>query len=132
MKKLGKTEVQEFNEILNVARESYEEINSAIEKYNQSCEELWEAIEAAKEKYNTALDDALNFTDQVSNEMTDYFEERSEKWQESEKGDAYREWIDEWENISLDRCNIEQPEPIEEFDSDAIDLLEELNTEFDG
>ena len=31
-------------------------------------------------------------------EMTSYADDRSDKWQESEAGDRYRDWISQWEN----------------------------------
>lgn len=131
MKKLSKTRIKQFNEIVEIVKDSQEKLDSAIEEYNNALDEKWAVIQAAQENYNTAISDAVGFAEEISNDMNEYFDERSESWQESEKGDSYREWIDEWENIELEESNLEQPEFLPEVGSEMADLLEELKTEFD-
>lgn len=42
-------------------------------------------------RWRAALQSAQTLLGQVSSEMADYYEARSETWQESERGDAFRE-----------------------------------------
>lgn len=42
-------------------------------------------------RWQTLLRHSLRFLDIVQTEMQDYYDERSEVWQESEKGDAFQE-----------------------------------------
>jgi hypothetical protein len=55
-----------------------------------------EAVEAAIEAYNEALVEAESFCSDIADRMADYQGERSDSWLESEKGDAYQTWMDEW------------------------------------
>lgn len=97
--------------------------------------------------YNSAIDDAAIFCDGIAGDAEDWFNDRSEKWQESERGIiaqdwamAWRDWdsgadrveytdhanaVEEfasfqgnWEEFSLD--------PAEEADTMAMDSLEEI------
>ena len=84
--------------------------------------QAWDEVEAAKantdqaitllnqsiETYNEALADAALFRDEVVGDMDDYMGERSEKWEESDSGQAYTSWKDEWEGLDL--------EPIDQID----------------
>ena len=72
-----------------------------------------------KFELSQATQDALVAAyDALANEMqahTDAFSERSERWQESEKGDAVQTWIDNFDGLleDLDADNIEtKPEDV--------------------
>lgn len=65
-------------------------------------------VQAAIESYNAVLDEVRTFQEEVTNEAQGYFDDRSEKWQEGEKGEAYQAWVDEW--YAADAEDIEVPE----------------------
>jgi hypothetical protein len=50
-------------------------------------------------KYNDVVENLNNFIEDQRSQMQNYFDGRSEKWQESDKGDAYQNWIDAWEIV---------------------------------
>ena len=52
----------------------------------------WAAVEAAVAAYNAALAEASEFAQEVSGRIGDDIDEKSEKWQESEKGEAAGAW----------------------------------------
>ena len=57
------------------------------------------------------------------------YDDKSEKWQEGDRGTAAREWIDSFDNVELDDAEMEAPEPLEEVEAEGLDDLENLETE---
>jgi phosphosulfolactate phosphohydrolase-like enzyme len=64
-----------------------------------------DVINARVEKYNECLEDATSFVEEIASRLRDEFDEKSEKWQESERGSEIGEFIYEWENVSLDTAD---------------------------
>ena len=54
------------------------------------------------EAYKAAVEEAKAFAERIAEEMTNYFDDRSEKWQDGDAGGEYQSWKDEWENADLD------------------------------
>src|SRR5262245_40000831 len=117
MKKLDKTTIAERDTLEIRLREEQEDLQSAINFYNDKMSEAWAKVSAAIDEYNSALDDAwggANGLEQdisayndaigscnewkqgVAQEIQDYMDERSEKWQESEAAGRYSSWKDEY------------------------------------
>jgi hypothetical protein len=48
----------------------------------------------ATKRWRQGLTQAHGWLELVQQEMQDYFDERSEKWQEDERGDAFQERLD--------------------------------------
>jgi uncharacterized protein YukE len=71
-----------------------------------------EKLESAFENMNEAITNMEEFRGEVHSKMTDYFEDRSEKWQEGDAGQQYGEWMGRWED-SLDT--------LDEIELDAYD-----------
>lgn len=57
--------------------------------------EAREKIEAKKEEISAARDAAHGVLDDLCREADEFFDEKSEKWQESDRGQSYQEWKDE-------------------------------------
>ncbi len=71
MKKIGTRREAKFNKLVD-------QINDKALQYN----ELLEELNALRQEWHS--------------EMEGYYEERSERWQQSEKGMAYEEWKETW------------------------------------
>ncbi len=68
-------------------------------------------LEAMKETAAKALEALKEKLEELANSAEEYYDDRSETWQESENGTFYREWVDTLE----DRAN------------DVDSLLDEVN-----
>lgn len=79
-------------------------------------------IDTAIEKYNELLVDVESFRDEVRGSMEDFVGEKSEKWLNSENGQAFTQWMELWED---------QFDPIEELDLDHHDKLCNLPEDVD-
>src|SRR5215472_12098154 len=112
MKKLSKVQNTELQTHLDALAEKKTAIETA-----------WEEFE---EKHG-ALAEAIEWRDGIIQEMSDYQAERSDKWQEGDAGQAYQEWIDEWEGLDL--TEIEVPELGEMPEPDHIETIEQMPTE---
>jgi hypothetical protein len=74
--------------------------------------------------YNQSLEDARDFiNNDLVGKFNDEFDEKSEKWQEGERADATRTWIDEIEAIANDFEDIDEPDSIDE-QIEKLNLIE--------
>lgn len=80
-------------------------------------------LEANIVAYNAAIEDVRVFAGEVHERMSDEFEDKSEKWQESDAGTAAAEMLEAWEQIDLEDADEEG-----EFTS-VLDDLNELPEE---
>jgi hypothetical protein len=92
MKKLSKMLLQDRDAICQHLRTQYEALEGAVEALNAAIEEQWEAVADALAHYNETVSQANEWLSTVSSEIEGYMSERSEKWQDSERGQAYGEW----------------------------------------
>lgn len=97
----------------------------AVAAANEAHEKLTTAAEAA----NKVISDAADFRQGRVEEMQAYFDERSEKWQESDAGEAYLAWVSAWEDVDLDEADvpaIDEAEPEVADREDLVTAFEEL------
>lgn len=59
--------------------------------------ELVNRIDDLHSQLNAAIEEAEELRDEIHTAMEEYYDARSEKWQEGETGEDYKEWMDEWE-----------------------------------
>jgi hypothetical protein len=159
MKKLDKTTLAERDQIAESLRTRIMDLESSIEGFNTKIAEAWAKVSAAIDEYNTTLDDewgnglegvlsdyndavgsANEWKQGVAQQIQDYMDERSEKWQEGEAAQRYQSWKEAFDE-DLPTADIERPEDlaleepdelsIEDLD-DAAELLEQLPQELEA
>lgn len=126
MKALSKRDIGTRDAIIERCREAFAELDAAIEHYNEMVSAAYNDLEAAAQKYNEARDEAQGWCGDIACEIETYREERSEKWQDSEAGQAYTDWQEQYEGCRLERAEFEAPEPLAIEFEDAGDTLENL------
>lgn len=101
-------------------------LNTEFAKLQDSHNVLLEAVakyNADVEAFNEKLQEARGFCDDIANEIDNYISDKSDKWQEGERGEAYGAWRDEWQNVDItDIETIADPEA-PDFDADILDSL---------
>lgn len=127
--KFSKKDIADRDELVQAARLKFATLNDAIEKFNGYVADAWRELEDAVTDYNGALSDARDFVERVKDEFTSEYDEKSEKWQEGDKGTAAREWIDSFDNVELDDAELEEPESLAEITAEGLDTLKDLETE---
>ena len=157
MKKLDKKTILERDDIAGRLSTGYQTLSGAVDTFNTARQTLWEALEAAIEAYNDGveaawepLSDAQADYNEIVNEagewktdvvtsIDDYMADKSEKWKEGDRGQAYEAWKSALED-DFELSEIEQPEAVtveepEEIDfglEEASEKLEQMPTEVDG
>lgn len=59
---------------------------------------LSEQLEEARSAFEAAVQEANDFLEAVAPELRAYYDEKSEKWQESDAGSAYDGWVTTFES----------------------------------
>jgi len=127
MQKLSKAQIKERDDLSAKLSEAGDVLNAAITKYNEAIKAAYEDVEKAMSEFNTAVIEARDFVEQVHSDIENYYDDKSEKWQESERGQNYSSWRDAWsEAISeLNEVEYSEPDSFDEADipDEVIDCL---------
>lgn len=127
--KLTKTQETEWKNLIEIAQDRMHTLNAAIEEYNEHV--VWtERVLPALEQYNSALASLKECSEAIAAVWQTEFDERSEKWQESERGGQVSELIQAWEALDFEEPEIDEPDDIPEVD-DVLGEAEELPTAAD-
>ena len=102
----------------------YDALEEAVERFNEATATAWQQVLDAQEKYNEAVAEANNWLAEVAGTIADYISERSEKWTESDRGQAYIGWQDEYANYELGEVALELPEALILDTGPQVDELE--------
>lgn len=78
-------------------------------------------LEQALAKFKAKVVEAQAFCQEVKDDIEAYITDRSDRWQEGERGQAYSEWRDAWENVEFG--------DVEELDEQAAETLLALDSE---
>lgn len=128
MKKLSRQQLQEKEQHVQKIREAKEALEREIGKFNTELGVLRNPVEQALANLNDAVTAANEFRQGIADDQENYYDERSEKWQEGDNGSAYSEWKDSWGN-EFSEVEMEFPDELEEPDCDAADDLETMPDE---
>jgi hypothetical protein len=113
MTKLTKAELTQRDAAAQTLQDRYTDLMAAIEAYNNAISAHWTPVETALADYNEAINEANAWKQDRAQEMQDYIEDKSEKWQESDKAQQLTAWKEQYEE-EFEQVEIEQPEPIDD------------------
>lgn len=117
-------------ELVDKLSEAGQELQAAVNAYNEKCEAEFNAVKEAINDYQAVVGEARSFAEEVAGDIGSYMEEKSEKWLESDRGSAYQQWQSEWENIELEDVDIDEPTPVYcDIDEMAGTCLDEMQEE---
>lgn len=128
-KKLSKEQLAERSALAESLRAAAQNITDAVDTYNQTVLEAQTPVQQALTAYNEVVEKAKVFANEVAEELQGEFDERSEKWQESDAGESFQGWITEWDNATLDEAEIDFPDEVESPPMEEADTLESLAEE---
>lgn len=146
MKSLTAKDKAEHARIVGELRDVEQELKDAIEWFNDAlvdayarfCDEVDGLYEKAFERISQehcddVAGDANDLAEDVYGQLDNYAGDRSERWHESEAGEAFSEWMQEWyipelEIVLPEAPAFEEPMPIEMPDY-RIDEFAELPLE---
>lgn len=128
MRKLDKRDLTRLGEAESAVTRATATIESIHAKYQAELEAEAESIDVALELARGVLEDIIS-------EAQDYAESRSDKWQESDSGQAYRDWIEHFASkLALVETgvdlSIEPPQCLEGLNEACNELhLDSIQTE---
>lgn len=94
---------------------------------NAALEEAVRPLNDAIRAYNDVVALARAFVDDIADEFRSEYDGKSERWQESDRGQTASAFVEAWQNVDLDEvAKIEIVEPDEpELHADALNALPE-------
>ena len=129
--KLDKQEIARRDEIVVNLNEAATKLEDAIAVYTDEVNKLRGPLEESIAAYNEAVTAASGFAEDIASRADDEISDKSEKWQEGERGEAATIWKDEWEGASFDEVEIEFPDDITLDELDHSATLEQLPEQAD-
>lgn len=95
-----------------------------FETIKSDVETAREELRGATIAYNAALRVAHEFVEGVASAARERFDTRSERWQDSDKGQSAATWVEAWESAASELENGELDEP-EEGELEGLDIADE-------
>lgn len=113
MKSISKADQQRLQDLQDKLADAASDVDTEFTELAGVIEKINNAIAA----YNTIVAETNGVIEDIANELESYIGERSEKWQESDAGDAAGEWLSELQNAALEDVELlEFPELPEGLD----------------
>lgn len=130
-KVIDKATLQQKQEVCTKLNEAFDSLQEEVEAFNNIMLERWTKVSVAIDVYNAAISDANEWQSVVASEIQDFIGDKSEKWQEGEKGQAYASWKEQYEE-ELETVELEKPDEVV-FDNDnPSELLDQKPDEAEG
>jgi len=133
--KLTRSEQNRRDYLRDQLIEAKNHLEEEVDAECRAIENAVEAINAAHTRYNELVQEAYGFVEDIISEREGEFDYKSERWQEGDRGEAARAWIDSLQE-SLDELTdlepvvIELPDGADYPDHAAVmdDLPEEMES----
>ena len=107
---------QKDSAVLGVAtanlNELREAVEAAVQKFNIETQLRFEPVVAAITEYNITANELRETVENIVEGWRDEWDEKSERWQQSDRGLAVSDWIGEWDAFAgeLEEQEIDEPE----------------------
>lgn len=125
--KLSKAQLQRRDKLIDDLRGARGKLVDVVAVTNAEIQRLvGDDLTPAIEAYNALLEQARAFVDELGTDFRSEFDDKSEGWQEGERGQAADEFIGAFENVSFDDVELPQVEEIAIDENDEAVMLEEL------
>src|SRR5215510_15034516 len=125
MQALSKAQLVTLKTLFETLTTRYEAFEEAVDDFNATQAEAWNEVLAAEEAYNEAVTTANEWLGEVKEAIEEYVNERSEKWQESDRGQAYAAWLEAF-SVELEESDLSEPAELTLDVDNAAGMLEDL------
>jgi hypothetical protein len=124
--KLTKQEQAQRSDLVGRLIASREELDHCLGGVHDALEMAAEALRSSVEAYNELVEEARGFAADIAAQAEEDIGEKSERWQEGERGEAAQEWQREWENAEWEEVELPTIERISFDNLDHADVLDGL------
>ena len=125
MKRIHVKEYDNLIDLVDTLHTTINQYTTKIDKIKEMLEPELEQLNQLREKIEDGVETIEGEASSLVEDMEGYYEDRSEKWKESEAGEQYQEWTDAWSNISDELPDVPEEVEVDNFD----DLLVEVEME---
>lgn len=125
MQKLDKARTTELADLVRRLEAAKSALETEVDRFNAILFNQFDEVKASVDSYNDLVRETNDFLAATYADMEIFFSEKSERWQEGERGEAYSTWMNEW-GISLGDIQIDAVDEIEMPDCDHAEQLENL------
>jgi hypothetical protein len=130
MKRLTAADLKRRDAIVVSIRTAEENLNTAVSTYNDAVAAAWADLAPVIDTYNEAVNDGGGFAQDMEASITEYIDERSDKWRESDAAESYETWRAAWE-LQPDEIGTEEPTPLSIEIESVADALENASVSVD-
>ena len=129
MKSLNAEQIQTLEDGINELRTLGQELEGAMYDYNETVREAYDKLTQYVDEYNTKVCEMREFRDGIVDQISEYMNERSDSWRDSEVGQSVGEWYNDWESVDMhDFDTPQEPEELGgECDINHADALEAIS-----
>lgn len=125
--KLTKADIERRNEISQRAVQAKTELDTGFEEYNRCLASAQEALEVLLTAYNEVVEEVNGFTEDIGRAHREVFDNRTNAWQDGERGRAANAWIEQYEESTIESLEVEWPTPLVVEDMGITDIEERLD-----
>lgn len=111
MLRLSVQQIDERDELVARLEKAKQDLEAVIFAYNRYLVVKLPYVEEALARVNGLISESTEFCDGLYTSMSDYFDEPTKKWQESDAAESYLNWMNEFDR-SFEEIGIELPKPI--------------------
>ena len=129
MKTLTKKHLMERNELSLQLQHAYAELETEVECYNEAINEQFQKVADAQKVYQSVVQRSRDWCEDVAAEIQEEIDSHHEKWQDSERGQAFVQWQQEYDQYDLEDIDLEQPCQLTFDIGDQSEALEGLSEE---
>lgn len=129
--KITKADDKRIREALEKLATQRAAVEAEVEAFNSYLSTIRHNLQAAIDTHDEAVQELRGLVEDIHREADEEFSGKSERWQDGEKGEAAREWIDNLDTFlgeiedadaaqlpgDLDADDILPPDPAEEYDA---------------
>jgi hypothetical protein len=116
--KLNKSEEKRFNELLTILTTNSSALSEAFDTLKEDIKDLIDTFnDGPLAAYNEGLETVRGFVEDIHSERTEDYDDKSERWQEGDNGQAAYEWLNELESLK---------DGLEEIEGLTIDNISEF------
>jgi hypothetical protein len=126
MTALDKEQEKKKLALIDAIRAAHAELETAIKGYNVVMEEEKDKVQGKLNILNEKIEEAKEWVESIAWDMQYYYDGETEDWQESENGQDYLAWKDEYEAFSTDSVDVDFPNDLDMPECDLADELENL------
>lgn len=105
-------------------RAAWNVLDARVDDFNGAVSTAWDRVRVSIEEYDAIVQEARELRDEITNDLEQRIGEKSEKWQESERGKAASGLMDAWGSVQLDEIELDEPDGLETPDAEHAEELE--------